>query len=93
MGTMPPDNLAAPRHQAEFGQLLPVILSPDRTPEGLLHVETCRTGNSGTSANGCWPKALNQAAIHRFPAVSPREVANKLQFLAKAYSVPTTAGQ
>ena len=28
----------------------PVTLSPDRTPEGLLHFETCRKGNSGSSA-------------------------------------------
>lgn len=34
-----------------FGQLLPVTLSPDRTPEGLLHFGTCRKGNSGSSAN------------------------------------------
>jgi hypothetical protein len=33
-----------------FGQLLPATLFPHRTPEGLLHVETCRKGNSGSSA-------------------------------------------
>ena len=36
--------------KSETGQLLPVTLTPDRTPEGLLHFGTCRKGNSGSSA-------------------------------------------
>jgi len=32
------------------GQLLPVTLSTDRTPEGLFHIETCRKTDSGSSA-------------------------------------------
>ena len=36
-------------HQAEIGHDLPFISAPDRTPEGLLHSETCRVTYSSIS--------------------------------------------
>jgi hypothetical protein len=51
-GTLVNDRFAAIKLNPklpQLGQQLPATLSPDRTPEEQLHIDTCRKGYSGSS--------------------------------------------